>query len=405
MPAQDRVCANCEAVSDEAAVAAHDNEYRFLNAVFSRSNQFTMLLIGVNLGVFVLEWLGGGMGLMAADHAVLIGFGAKQNSLIAEHHQYWRLVTCIFLHIGVIHFVFNNYALWIIGREIEQIYGSARFLILYLTTGVLASISSFVFSPNAVSAGASGAIFGLFGVMATFAFKYRKEIPAALGKDIRRRVLPIIAVNLLFGFTARGIVDNAAHVGGLIAGVALALVIPFKHPEEKQTSFIWRALQAVCVLLIMGSFIAAFRSYDGPPLSPANLATSPGSQVSDYYARMRGAQSSLLDSTNSFVGALAQPNQPGNVDGARRSVDEGLDDAGAAPRLQGKPEVFRQRIIALLNQQRTALDEYRKQDRTSRPESLLELRRIQEGYEQFRNEYDPWLESYLEENGYELKKR
>jgi len=268
-PALNAVCSYCGAVSPETAVAAREaaTEYSFLQAVFTRSNELTMILIGVNLGVFVLEWLAGGMGPMAADHSVLIGFGAKQNALITEQHQYWRLVTCIFLHIGFIHFLFNNYALWIIGREIEQIYGSARFLILYLTTGVLASISSFLFSPNAVSAGASGAIFGLFGVMATFAFKYRKEIPAALSRDIRRRVLPIIAINLLFGFSARAIVDNAAHLGGLIAGVALAAVIPFKHPEEKETPFIWRALQVLCMVVVLASFVAAFRNYAGPKLT------------------------------------------------------------------------------------------------------------------------------------------
>jgi membrane associated rhomboid family serine protease len=405
-PALNAVCAYCGAVSPEAAVAAKEaaTEYSFLQAVFTRSNQFTMILIGVNLGVFVLEWLGGGMGLMAADHSVLVGFGAKQNALISEQHQYWRLVTCMFLHIGFIHFLFNNYALWIIGREIEQIYGSARFLILYVTTGVLASMSSFVFSPNAVSAGASGAIFGLFGVMATFAFKYRKEIPAALSRDIRRRVLPIIAINLLFGFTARGIVDNAAHIGGLIAGVALAAVIPFKHPEETETPFIWRALQALCMVVVMASFVAAFRSYGGPRLSLANLAASPGSRITDYYARMRSAQLSLRDSINSFARALDQANELGGVDPAMRSVEVGIEDAAAAPRLEGKPETFRQRVIGLLNQQKTAIDRYRGQGRSSRPEAILELRRIQAGYEQFRTEYDPWLASYLEENGYELKK-
>lgn len=405
-PAELAACVNCGAVSPEAAVAAREaaTEYRFLHAVFTRSNQFTLILIGVNLAVFLLEWLAGGMGSMSADPSVLIAFGAKHNALIAEQHQYWRLVTCVFLHIGFVHFLLNNYALWIVGRDIEQIYGSARFLLLYVTTGVLASMSSFYFSPNSVSAGASGAIFGLFGVMAAFAFKYRKEIPAALSKDIRRRVLPIIAINLMFGYSARGIVDNAAHIGGLIAGVALALVIPFKHPEAKETSFVWRALQALCVLVVMGSFVSAFRSYDGPQLTLANMATKPGSRIIDYYNRMSSAHSSLRDSINSFARALNLANGTTDIDTALRAVEKGIADANAAPRLDGKAEAFRQRLIGLLNQQKAAIDRYRQQGGSFKPEAGLDAREIRGNYERFRAEYDPWLESYLQENGYELKR-
>ena len=364
-----------------------------------------MILIGINLGVFVLEWLAGGMGAMSADLTVLREFGAKHNALIVQQHQYWRLVTCMFLHIGFVHFLFNNYALWIIGREIEQLYGSARFLILYVATGVLASMSSFYFSPNAVSAGASGAIFGLFGVMATFAFKYRKEIPAALSQDIRRRVIPIIAINLLFGFTARGIVDNAAHIGGLIAGVALALVIPFKHPEEKETPFVWRALQVLCVIVVTASFVAAFRGYRGPQLSFANLGASPGTRVPDYFNQMSSAQMSLGNSINAFARTLSQASEPTELDNAVRAAESGIAAAGAAPKLEGKAEEFRRQLTDLLNQQQAALDRYRLQGGGSKPDAVRELRRIKDAYEQFRAEYDPWLEGYLEENGYELKKR
>jgi membrane associated rhomboid family serine protease len=405
-PADLAACVHCGAVSPEAAVAAREaaTEYRFFQAVFTRSNQFTLILIGINLAVFVLEWLAGGMGPMSADISVLIAFGAKKNDLIADQHQYWRLVTCVFLHIGFVHFLLNNYALWIVGRDIEQIYGSARFLLLYLATGVLASLSSFYYSPDSVSAGASGAIFGLFGVMAAFSFRYRKEIPAALSKDIRRRVLPVIAINLMFGYSARGIIDNAAHIGGLIAGVALALVIPFKHPSEKETPLVWRALQALCVVVVMASFVAAFRSYDGPRLSLANIASAPGSRIVDYFNRMTSADSSLRDSINSFARALNLANSSGDIDDAVRAVEKGLADANAAPVMDTRAEAFRQRLIALLNQQKAAVDRYRQQGGSTKQEAGVDARGIRGSYERFRAEYDPWLKSYLEENGYELKK-
>ena len=191
-PASSPACIHCGALYDEAEKAAREaaTEYNFLSALFTRSNPFTMIFIGINVGVFVLMGLAGGFALTSVDPEVLRGFGAKQNNLIAEQHQYWRLITSIFIHIGFIHLFLNNYALWIIGQEIEQIYGSARFVALYLATGVAGSVGSYIFNPEATSAGASGAIFGLFGVMATFAFKYRKEIPKALSRDIMRRVLP-----------------------------------------------------------------------------------------------------------------------------------------------------------------------------------------------------------------------
>lgn len=406
-PAELAACVKCGAIFPEAAVTEREaaTEYHFLHAVFTRSNQFTMILIGVNLGVFLLEWLAGGMGPMSAGISVLIAFGAKQNTLIAEQHQYWRLVTCVFLHIGFVHFLLNNYALWIVGRDIERIYGSARFLLLYVTTGVLASMSSFYFSPNSVSAGASGAIFGLFGVMAAFAFRYRKEIPAALSKDIRRRVLPIIAINLMFGFSAQGIVDNAAHIGGLIAGIALALVIPFQHPEAKASPSVWRALQVLCVVVVTASFVAAFRNYDGPQLSLTNLASRPGARIVDYYNRMRSGHSSLRDSINSFARALNLSSGSTDADAALRAVDEGIEDANAVPRLAGKAEAFRQRLIDLLNQQKAAVDRYRQQGTGFKSEAGSDAREIRKSYERFRAEYDPWLETYLSENGYELKKQ
>ena len=231
-PAERPDCIYCGTMTVEAMAARQEaeREHRFLYAFVTRSNPFTLIIIGMNAGVFLLEWLAGGMGGLSADSQVLRAFGAKNNDLINQQQQYWRLVTAIFIHIGFLHFLLNNYALWIIGQEIERLYGSARFVILYLLTGVAGSLASYTFNPGHDSAGASGAIFGLFGVMATFAFRFRKELPERLSTDIRRRILPVIAINLIFGFSMR-IVDNAAHIGGLLAGIALALIIPYQRPN------------------------------------------------------------------------------------------------------------------------------------------------------------------------------
>jgi len=261
-PADEPLCAYCGQPSAEA-IAAHEEEFatrQFVIALVARANPFTMILIGANVAIFLVEWVYGGMGIMSTDVRVLVALGAKQNALVIGGLQYWRLITCMFLHIGFLHLLFNNYALWIIGQEIEKLYGSARFVVLYVVTGVLASVCSLVLSPEAVSAGASGAIFGLFGVLGTFAFRYRREIPSTIGKSIRSRVLPIIALNLFIGFQT-GIVDNAAHVGGLVSGVILALVVPYKRLDERETPIFWRSLQIACLTAVALSLILAFRNF------------------------------------------------------------------------------------------------------------------------------------------------
>jgi len=250
---------------------------RFVGALVRRNARLTPFFIGANVALFLFMWLAGGMGLLSTNEAVLIGFGAKVNALISNQGQYWRLVTCIFLHIGFLHLFFNNYALWIIGQEIERFYGSSRFVLLYLLTGIAGSTASYIFS-SSVSAGASGAIFGLFGVMVTFPYRYRKEIPDALRKGIIRSILPVILLNLGLGFTIP-MIDQAAHIGGLVAGIALALVIPYKRPEERMTASIWRALCVVCITVIVLSFLAAYSNYDGPPVKLSNLFDSPSQRA------------------------------------------------------------------------------------------------------------------------------
>jgi len=255
-------CAHCGLRSAEAAppdpIVERDQE--FIRALIHRSTPFTYLFIGITVGVFALMALHGGMGVMSANPRALIGFGAKDNLLIDQDHEYWRLVTSTFIHIGIVHILLNDYALWIVGQEIERIYGSARFVVLFMATGLVASVASYLFNPGAVSAGASGSIFGLFGALVAFAFRHRNEIPKGLSRDIKRRLIPVIFLNLFIGFSI-GIVDNAAHIGGLVAGLILGFIIPYKRPSETATAFAWRVLQIVGLGLIFFSFGEAFITY------------------------------------------------------------------------------------------------------------------------------------------------
>jgi rhomboid protease GluP len=397
--AQDPICVHCGRTSIEADTEHKAaREHYFLRALFTRSNPFTLIFIGANVAIYVLMCLAGGIAITSVDSAVLIGFGAKQNDLIIEQHQYWRLITAMFIHIGFIHLFLNNYALWIIGQEIERIYGSARFVMLYLVTGVLGSLGSYYFNPHATSAGASGAIFGLFGVVATFAFRYRKEIPELLSREIKRRVLPIIAINLVFGFSVR-IVDNAAHLSGLLSGAALALVVPYKRPNEKITPLWWRALQIICLALILASFVGAFRSYDGPRLSLSNLTTRPGSTVVAYFDRMKVANRSLSDSINSFADAGENKSVEANLAKARDSADQGIRAAAAAPRVDSDAEQYRKRLSQLLSEQKDIIEQSASKNRN---DSRTEENKLRDNYKQFSLEYNKWLPEFLKEHGYEL---
>ena len=400
-PDDNPVCSYCGAVLKEIAASPEAaTEYRFLRALFTRPNHFTTIFIGINVGVFVLMCFAGGFAVTSVDPEVLRGFGAKQNDLIVGHREYWRLITAIFIHIGVIHLLLNNYALWIIGQEIEQIYGSARFVVLYLVTGIIGSLASFFFNPQATSAGASGSIFGLFGVMATFAFRYRKEIPSMLSREIRRRVLPIIAINLVFGFSVR-IVDNSAHIGGLLSGVALALIIPYKRPTERITPRMWVVLQIICLLLIFGSFVVAFRNYTGPRLSIANLTNDHGSSVVDYYNRMQDARRLLDESFRQFDSTIEGKSPVEGLNGGLDSIERALKAANGAPRIDAQSDQFQMRLIELLNQQKSLSVEFSKSPATSREEVRRQERALRNKAQQFESDYRTWLSGFLKDRGYE----
>ena len=404
-PAASPACIHCGAHYEEAEKAAREaaTEYDFLSALFTRSNPFTMIFIGINVGVFVLMGLAGGFALTSVDPEVLRGFGAKQNNLIAEQQQYWRLITSIFIHIGFIHLFLNNYALWIIGQEIEQIYGSARFVALYLATGIVGSVGSYVFNPEATSAGASGAIFGLFGIMATFAFKYRKEIPKALSRDIMRRVLPIIAINLVFGFSVK-IVDNAAHVGGLLAGIVLAFAVPYMRPDEKSTPLAWRVMQVACVVVMLVSFVSAFRSYNGPRLVVSNLTRRSAPSVIEFSNRIQEADRLMVDSFQSVADLLESKTATVEVNPALELVEQGIRTVESAPRIDEQSDKYRERLKDLLTQQKDTLAEFAQSPTKNRTRMRQQEEAIISQHNRFVSDYSEWWPGFLKEHGYQTVK-
>lgn len=171
----------------------------------------------VFLAVNILMWLAMSAAGGSENPLVLIRFGAKFHPLIAAG-EYWRLVTANFIHIGIIHLAFNSWALYLFGLQVERRFGRTRFLVLYLLSGVGGTVLSYVGSES-LSAGASGAIFGLMGATIVYFVTYRD----AFGYQGRRQLSSLLLItgyNLVWGFMSTTI-DNLGHIGGLLVGLAL----------------------------------------------------------------------------------------------------------------------------------------------------------------------------------------
>lgn len=185
----------------------------------------TYFLIAICIIMFICMYI---FGNGSFDKFTLLYFGANLDSLVKDG-QVYRLVTCIFLHIGIWHLFCNMYSLYIIGKEIENLYGKIKYLIIFLGSGICGSLLSIAFTHNTISAGASGAIFGLLGSILYFGYYYR----AYLGNNIKRSILPVIIINLVIGFTTTGI-DNAAHIGGLVGGTILSMMVGVPGKSSKK---------------------------------------------------------------------------------------------------------------------------------------------------------------------------
>ena len=137
--------------------------------------------------------------------------------------QWWRLVNCMFLHYGILHLGFNMWVLWDLGRVVERLVGNVGFVVLYFVSGIAGSIASLAWNPLVVSAGASGAVFGVAGALLGLIAFRRDTIPASVLKHLWKSMSAFLFYNIVFGMMASGI-DMAAHIGGLIAGFACGLI-------------------------------------------------------------------------------------------------------------------------------------------------------------------------------------
>jgi rhomboid protease GluP len=149
--------------------------------------------------------------------------GAQVNSEVANG-DYWRLLTAMFLHIGPMHLAFNAFALYSLGADLERYYGSLRFALIYFLSGLIGGVLYFVIGPpNVLSAGASGAIFGIIGAELAYIMSNRRLF-GSMGRQRLTNLAVLLGINLVLGFTVSGI-NNIVHIGGFLAGLGLGFAL------------------------------------------------------------------------------------------------------------------------------------------------------------------------------------
>jgi len=210
----------------------------------------TWVILAANVVVF---------GVMLADHvhplepqiADLLRWGANY-APFTTHGEPWRLASAMFIHIGLLHIAMNMLVLADIGRFMERLLGSGGFLATYLTAGLAGSIASTMANPNVVSAGASGAVFGLYGALFGFLARDRESIPKPVLRQLVRSGAIFVGYNVIYGFSQPNI-DQAAHFGGLAGGFLCGLLLSQPIRPELRATRPRHALRAVALGLLLAA--------------------------------------------------------------------------------------------------------------------------------------------------------
>lgn len=245
-----RICPWCQQhEAEQRGEIREDARQPVIRTPWVRRNEsaisLTQIIFGINAAVFL------GMALAAGNFmdfpvSELVLWGGNVGALTISG-EWWRLITNIFVHAGIIHIAFNMWCLWYLGALAESLYGKITYACIYLICGIGASLASAAWHPYVPSVGASGAIFGLAGALFA-AFKLGEfSVPRSALTGTLRSLGAFVVYNLIFGFIISG-VDNAAHIGGLITGLIVgALIAMFASQNAAR-----RALVFVVMLVALG---------------------------------------------------------------------------------------------------------------------------------------------------------
>ena len=229
-------------ITDDINVS-NERKNKKLEKIFSSKKPIiTYIIMAICIIMFILSGMGN-------DTKMLILYGANVGNYVRDG-QVWRLISHMFLHIGLMHIFFNMYSLYYVGTRVEDFYGKWKYLLIYFISGISGGLLSIAMHDgNVISVGASGAIFGLFGALLCFGYNYRGYI----GSMIKSQILPIVIYNLLLGFFIPG-VDMWGHIGGLLGGIIVSNLVGTIENKKYNISNIMLFVIYFIFLIYLGIF-------------------------------------------------------------------------------------------------------------------------------------------------------
>ena len=248
----DKVCPYCDATVGPRAIERRPD---FQVSGFIPNARFTtVVILLINAGLYAATTLysigmSGGEGAFNIHPQVLLLFGAKVPTLIAAG-DWWRLITAGFLHGGILHILMNSWVIFDLGTTVEEFYGTARYLVLYVISTIAGFFASTWFSP-AMSVGASAALFGLLGAMIAVGMRTSTPMGSAIRAHYTQWAIWGVVIGLLPGLR----IDNAAHIGGLAAGLAFGYLAGTRPLAESWQEKAWKVAAALSVLLTAWAFV------------------------------------------------------------------------------------------------------------------------------------------------------
>ncbi len=264
-----RPCPACIYRAREAA-----NRRRFREYVTQAVSSVTGVLIAINVLVFLAMVL---RGVSPTDPSTeqILRWGANFGPYTLDH-QWWRLLTCMFLHIGIVHLLLNMWALLNVGPLAEAVYGRLNFLLIYFLCGLAGSLASLLWNPAITSAGASGAIFGIIGALIATLYFDKVRIPRHISRPILTSLVASAISVLVYGYFKTGI-DNGAHIGGLVSGLILGTIIGRHLERTEQARRSQRIVFVISGVVLLATAVLLWRlNQYVVPLEKAEAALASG---------------------------------------------------------------------------------------------------------------------------------
>ena len=254
---RDRVCPYCQETVGARAIDLRDDSP--IGGFIPQRNFTTVLILLVNFGFYAATVVtsmnaGNQNAVMQLDGPTLFAFGAKFPAAIWAG-EYWRLVTAGFLHGGLVHIAMNSWAMFSLGAQVDEIYGTSRMLVIYFVSSVLGFAFSTLFSAS-LSIGASAGICGLIGAMIALGMRHHNPI----GDAVRGAYLRWAGMILIIGFLPMFHIDNAAHIGGLAGGFGVAWIAGEPGRIGSPTERLWRVAGLLSILITVVCFLKMYLS-------------------------------------------------------------------------------------------------------------------------------------------------